>query len=209
VVIQSYFRNAKPIPDGRYQAIPGRLTTQTSRRSISNELQIPGFLSTPIQSSVLDAGLEVKVVFVPEDPTIWPNPNIKRVYSMAEKMNSPIPGTHDLPGTLNISLPLESELTGIVVSRVDRADVHTEGDYWDWEGTLVIEDPLWRFYAPAGTISISLPPEFNPFTNGNEVWVTPWSASFSTPFEYDLFFTDQILGHMSSYSLDSYAVVAP
>jgi len=206
-VLQSYLRKAEPIPDGRYQAMGGHLFATSSLGSIPGELDMPCFLAPPVESSVVDAGFDVSVYFVPENPTIWPNPVLTRVYSVANAMGLPVWSVNDLPESLTVSADPDSNMAGVVLSRVDRIDVQIEE--WQWEGELVLADPLWRIYAPAGTTSFSLPPEFNPFTNGNEVWVAPWAASFSTPFEYDLFLPDQILGRMSSCSQDSYAVVAP
>jgi hypothetical protein len=207
VVFQSYVRNAKSIPDGRFQALPGRLKVKTPLGSIPEAVSMPEFLQVPAQTSVPDAGFEVSVFFIPEDPTVWPNPVLERTYSVAEKMSDEISVTHALPETLVVSTPPESELTGLVLSKVDREDVYIVDNDWSWDPPLVIKDPLWRIYAPAGTTSFSIPPELNPFSRGDEVWVTPWSSSFSTPFEYDLFLIDQILNGQSSYAQDSYATL--
>jgi hypothetical protein len=209
VVLQSYVRNAKSIPDGRFQATPGRLKVKTSLGSVPEAVTMPEFLQVPAQTSVPDAGFEVSVFFIPEDPTVWPNPVLERTYSVAEKMNNRISGTHALPETLVLSTAQESELAGLVLSKVDREYVYIEGGHDFWDPPLVIKDPMWRIYAPAGTTSFSLPPELNPFSRGEEVWVTPWSSSFSTPFEYDLFLIDQILNGQSSYAQDSYATLMP
>jgi hypothetical protein len=205
--LQSYLRRAEPIPDGRYQAMGGYLSATSSLGSLSRELEMPGYLAQPVESSVVDVGLDVTVTFIPEDPTIWPDPVLTRVYSVADAMRLPVWSVNDLPEALTVSTDPDSNMMGIVLSRVDRIDVQIEESHW--EGELVVEDPLWRIYAPAGTTSISLPQEFNPFRIRNEVWVAPWAGSFSTLFDYNLFLTDQVLGHMSSYAEDSYALIAP
>ena len=209
VISQSYLRNAKSIPDGRCQSIPGQLAVTSALGSIPETLTMPDFLPMPAQSSVPDAGLEVTVVFIPEDPSVWPNPVLERTYSVAEKMSDQLSSANELPETLLLSISPESELTGLVLSKVDRAYLDIDDSRWDWDQPLVITDPLWRIYAPAGTTSIHLQPEFSPFSSADEVWVMPSASSFATPFEYDLLLDDQIIWQQTSYSQDSYATIVP
>jgi hypothetical protein len=88
-------------------------------------------------------------------------------------------------------------LKGVVLSKVDYAMNITYVDSW------------WRVYMPAGTKNITLPAGESPFASGDYVWITPFGAGFGQPFDYDLFPADILLGPMSQYSEDSWAVIVP
>ena len=89
------------------------------------------------------------------------------------------------------------DLRGVVLSKIDYA------------AAITYVDPWWRVYAPATAASITLPESLSPFTSGEDVWITPFGVGYDQPFDYDLFPVDILLGPMSQYSEDSWAVMVP
>jgi hypothetical protein len=208
---QRYFRGSGNVLNGRYQIYPGCLGSAGTVKRAFGPLYMPEFFPFLTQDSLPDAGIDVLVTFEVDDPTVWPNPSIERVYSTSIGMLSPTVGDHDLMDTLTISQPANSQLSSIVLSRVDHVEEWIEKSwssdkiYFD----VTLTDSLWRIYAPGGVPSIPLDPGQNPFSPGNEVWVSIGSRAFNVPFDYDLFPIDLILGRQTTYSEDSYAFVVP
>lgn len=201
---QIFLRNKRSTVDIRNFPVPGKLAVSSTSMSDTGSLYLPGFFQQPTIASLPDAGLDVKVVFEAEDPTVWPDPVFERVYAVADGLGDPRPGVNDLPGVLTFSGLADGEMIGLVVSRVDRAEVWIDEEEEEKMEVFLV-DPLWRIYAPKGTMSISLPE----ISAGDKVWITPWTGSYDLPFDYDLFLTDQILGRQATYAEDSYALIVP
>jgi hypothetical protein len=202
---QVFLRNKRSTIDGRNFPVPGKLGV--SRTSMSNvgSMYLPGFFQQPTVDPLPDAGLDVKVFFEAENPTVWPDPIFERVYAMADGLGDPRPGINDLPGVLTLSGLADGEIIGLVVNRVDRGEVWIDEEEREKKEVFLV-DPTWRIYAPKGTTSIILPQ----MSTGDKVWITTWvSSSTGGPLDYDLFLTDQILGRQAAYAEDSYALIAP
>lgn len=123
---------------------------------------------------------------------------------MADGLGDPRLGVNNLPGILTFSGLADGELIGLVVSRVDRGEVWIDEEEEEKMEVFLV-DPLWRIYAPKGTMSISLPE----ISTGDKVWITPWVSSIDGPFDYDLFLTNHVLGRQAAYAQDSYALIVP
>jgi hypothetical protein len=186
---QFFMRNIDVAPMNEYRVVPGRFGTSTTSRSNKGLVILPAFAQPP-SADWPDAGLEVEVTFVPEDPTRWPHPVILRVYSAAVGMLTPQAGIHDLPTELSGLGATGGDLMTLVVARVDRTDA-------------------WRLYAPSGTDRIVLPPSLNPFSSGDEILLTLQGQDFQVPFDYDLFPPDLLQRGPAAFSRDSYALVVP
>jgi hypothetical protein len=185
-------------PSGENRRMTGRLATVASARSNVVSMEFPAVLNVVDLEGVPDAGFDVGVAFIPEDPTEWPDPVLTRSYSVVRTMQDPEAGVHDLPETVTFTASPESEMIGLVISRVDC------GEEWN---TLFLADPWWRIYAPPGTQVIDLPSQHNPFSPGDQVWLSPVQCSLDAPYEYDLFPTGQLPGHQISCSEDGYALI--
>jgi hypothetical protein len=204
VAHQVFLRNRRSTVDKRNFPVPGKLGVSSASMSDVGSLDLPGFIRQPAVDALPDAGLDLKVVFVTEDPTVWPDPAVERVYAVTDGLGDPLVGVNDLPGVLNLSSSAGGELIGVVVSRVDRAEVWIDEEETE-KKEVVLVDPLWRIYAPGGTMSIPLPP----LSDMDTVWVAPWTSSVDGPFDYDLFLTHQVLGRQSAYTRDGYALIVP
>ena len=178
--------------------VPGELRSSSQSASLVQSLALPPFEDLPaLVPPPADSSMSVDVTFVAQDPTMWPNPILTRVYATAAGISLPTAGVHELVYNLTESSLSQDMLKGVVLSRVDYAAAAT------------YMDPFWTVYAPAGTTDISLPASVSPFVSGDVVWITPFGSGFGVPFDYDLFPTDVLLGPLSRYSEDSYAVVVP
>ena len=160
-------------------------------------LQLPALTTFPaLDVPPADAGFNVRVVFETVDPTVFP-PVLTRTYALAEEPIIPQAGRHDMIYSLTETTMTGESLKGVLLAKVD----------YEVEATYV--DNLWRIYMPAGTTNITLRAGESPFLSGDYVWITPFGVGFGQPFDYDLFPADVLLGPMSQYSEDSWAVVVP
>ena len=195
---QMYFRNLRRTDLGPFWEIPGYLTAQDRWAVMPATATLPPFTTMPsLDSPPPDAGLSVEVVFDPEDPTVWPDPVWKRVFAQAIGLTMPQAAANPMTYELAESALTGEDLKGVLLGKVD------------YEAAITWVDPWWRVYVPAGTTSITLPAWESPFGSGDCVWVTPFGAGFGQAFDYDLFPTDILLGPMSQYSEDSWAVIVP
>ena len=176
----------------------GRLAAVASTRSNVVSHEMPALLNVAVPDGVVDAGFIVGVAFIPEDPSVWP-PVLERAYSVVRTMMDPEEGVHDLPETVSVPVLPESDMVGLIVSRVDRGD--------DWN-TLFLVDPWWRIYAPRGTSVFDIPSSLSPFSPGDHVWLSPVQCTLEASYDYDLFPTGQIPGHRVSCSEDGYALIS-
>jgi len=190
-VTQLIHRNNYDTKDGGCVILPGLVGMMSSVYSNAPEIQMEGSLPFLEIGGIADPGMDVKVTFIAEDPTVFP-PTLARVYTEAAKMRPPVSGTHTTPYEIEITPAAGHHLIGLVVEKVDRVDDEP------------VVDPLWRIYLPADTASVMLPDSVSPFKTGDEVQITPWASSFPVPFDYDLFQTDLILKDQAAYSEDSY-----
>jgi hypothetical protein len=197
---QLYLRNVTTLPDGSYQELPGRLGVAAGSGSNTATLPLPEVLPLLEPDSIPDAGMDVKVTFVTDDPTVCP-PVLTRTYTAAANMRAPQAGTHDLPATAGFTSTSAHELVGLTLARVDRV----QPGQTEYE----IVDSWWRIYAPPATASITLPASADPFSTGVEVWLGFWASAFKVPFDFSLFTTSQILTGQQSHTKDDYALIAP
>lgn len=198
--VQLYLRNVTTLPDGSYEELPGRLGVAGWSGSNTKTLPLPEVLPLLEPDSVPDAGMDVKVTFVTDDPTVCP-PVLERTYTAATNMRAPQSGAHDLPATAAFTVASSHELVGLTLAKVDRV----QPNQTEYE----IVDSWWRIYAPRDTASITLPASASPFSTGMEVWLGFWASSFKTPFDFSLFTTRQILTGQRSHTKDDYALIAP
>jgi hypothetical protein len=194
--VQLYMRNVTTLPDGTYDALPGYLGVTTSSVSNAAELQMPDFVPLLVPGNVPDAGLTVKVTFVAEDPSQFP-PDLEKTYADARDIPAPTAGTHNLPGSVTVTVDASHKLIGLLLHKVDRIDVYKITDRW------------WRIFAPPSATTITLPPAANPFASGDEVWLGLFGASFRGSFDFDLFNPDQIVKRQAAHTKDSYALRKP
>ena len=158
---------------------------------------MPPFLPVPLSEDIPDAGLEVRVIFLPENYSAYGPPEVLWAYSLAESIRPPGPGVHDLPGSVANPNIANRQLISVVLSKVDRT------------GGEVLRDSWMRIYAPQGTPSIDILADQIPLQFGDEVWLSLQGYDFTSPFSFDLFPTDQLLDEQSSFSEDSYALIVP
>jgi hypothetical protein len=198
-VTQFHLRRVIQTPSGKNRRMTGRLAAVSATRSNIASHEMPAFLNVAVPEGVVDAGFIVSVAFIPEDPSVWPYPVLERVFSVVKTMRDPEAGVHDLPETVSVPVQPESDMVGLVLSRVDRGE--------DWN-TLFLVDPWWRIYAPRGTSVIDLPFSQSPFSPGDQVWLSPVQCALEAPYNYDLFPTGQVPGHQISCSEDGYALIS-
>jgi hypothetical protein len=203
VVAQLAMRNVLVKPDGSFAWVPGSLGVSTTTGSAACGLDLPAFIAPAALGPQFDSGLDVAVNFVPEDPTEWPNPEMKQVYAEATGLLDPQSAFPVPVFPQAITLPdlEQGHLRSIVLSRVDRVE--------DWDGWKVLHDNQWRIYAPATTTAIPLEGGASPFSSGDEVWVYLETGGFAVPFDYDLFPVELMLRRQAVYSQDAYALVVP
>jgi hypothetical protein len=196
---QLFLRHVPTMPDGNCATMTGRLGAAAVRDGSVTMLELPPFLPPPDPGLLPDAGLHTRVTLIPLDPFAeCGSVTAEKIYAVATGMLEPQSG-NALPGEVSAPVLPHNALKGLLLGRVDR----------DLAGGAAYQDRWWRIYAPPGAVSISIPPEVSPFSSGQEVWVTPWSASFNTPFDYDLFVPDRVLGPKAAYSEDSWALIVP
>jgi hypothetical protein len=184
-------RNNYDTKDDGCVILPGLVGTMGSASSNAPWIQMGDTLPLLETSGMTDSGMDVKVTFIAEDPTLFP-PTLTRVYTEATKMRQPVSGTHETPDEIGITPDAGHQLIGLIVEKVDRVEDEA------------VVDPLWRIYLPADATSVILPDSVGPFQTGDEVQVTPWATSFPVPFDYDLFQPDLIIRNQAAYSEDSY-----
>ena len=192
--LQLFTRNIVTLPDGTYEALPGCLGATASSNSNAAELQLEDFVPFLAAGNLPDAGLNVEVTFVADDPSLFP-PNLKKTYASAKGMTAPTAGTHDLPVSVTITSDATHELIGLLLHKADRIN-----------DTYEVTDRWWRIFAPPFTTEIIIPAAANPFVPGDEVWLELFGASFRVPFDFDLFNPELILRKQSAHSRDSYAL---
>jgi hypothetical protein len=195
---QLLYRNVHIALDGDFEVLPGVLGAVGAARSNVSELQLESFLPFLEMSGIDDVGMDVKVTFVAENPTVFP-PTLSRTYLEALGFRQPGHGTHELPYTIGLSPDASHDLIGLVVERVNQVERNRQP----------VVDPLWRIYIPPDATSITIPATVSPFNGREEIRVTPWASSFRVPFDFDLFPTDLILRYRSAYSRDSYGGTYP
>ena len=195
---QLLYRNVYIAIDGDFGMLPGVLSAAGAARSNVSMLHLGNFLPFLGVDGIDDVGMDVKVTFVAEDPTVFP-PTLIRTYLEALGLQQPGYGTHELAHTLGLSPDASHDLIGLVVERVNQVERNRQP----------VVDPLWRIYIPPDATSISIPAAVSPFNGREEIRVTPWASSFAVPFDYDLFPADLILRHRSAYSRDSYGGTYP
>jgi len=194
---QMYFRNLRRTDLGPFWEMPGHLAAQDRWAVMPATATLPPFTTMPsLDSPPPDAGLSVEVIFDPADPTVWPDPVWKRVFAQTIGLTMP-QAANPIAYELTESALIGEDLKGVLLGKVD------------YEAAITWVDPWWRVYVPAGTTNITLPAGESPFGSGDYVWITPFGAGFGQPFDYDLFPTDILLGPMSQYSEDSWAVIVP
>ncbi len=192
-----YYRNLKRDPIYGYRPLPGVTGVSAKYNADVDSLVMPPFLPIPSSEDIPDAGLDVKVIFLPEYPDEYGPPNVLWAYSLADSIRPPDPSVHELPGSVVNPDISQSQLICIVLSKVDR------------EGGEVLRDSWMRIYAPQGTSNIDIFTDQVPLSSGDEVWLSLQGRSFTTPFYYNLFPIEQLLSGQSAFSEDSYALVVP
>jgi hypothetical protein len=157
-------------------------------------------MTPPTGGGLPDAGFNVMVTFVPDDPVAPCNSvTFERAYAVATQMKA---GSAAMPGSVDASdLPAEN-LVGLSLSQIDRVE-NADGL------KFTVKDTSWRIYAPPGTASISIPAAASPFSTGQEVWLTVYGAAFDRPFDYDLFPLDLVTTRQVVQSEDSFSLTAP
>lgn len=198
-VTQMFVRKIEALDDMSYMIMPGTTGVATTMGSNTSTIALPPMLPLPAPDSLADAGFEVHVTFEAEDPTVWPDPVIERVYTTITGMVPPSAGTHDLPASVSFTASPDAGMVGLVLSEIHRVQ----------DSNDALRDPQWRIYARAGTTDIELPADVGPFASGDEVWLRFWSSGFEVPFDFDLFPTELLLTGQKQNAEDSYAVVVP
>ena len=200
---QFFIRNISQLPNGRYQLLPGGSSASRAAASNVRTIDLPVFPTWPNLDEGLDAGIEVVATVIPDDPlAACGQASITRTYATGQTMLGPNSGQHDLGTTLTVSNWGPTGMTGAQLSLVNRVD---PGD-----GTQIdLRDRQWLFYIPAGSQSVVLPADGNPFTSGQEVWVSLFQAGFQVPYDHDLFSTDLLLERQASRASDDYALLVP
>jgi hypothetical protein len=193
-------RNVTTLPDGTYDALPGYLGATAYATSNAAEMHLAEFVPVLEPTDVPDAGLKVKVSFVAEDPSVFP-PTLEKAYAYASGVIEPTAGTHDLPGSVTVTVDPSQELIGLLLHKTDRVDNSGVID--------VITDHWWRIYAPVTTTTINLPSSADPFASGDEVWLGLFGAAFRVPFDFDLFNPELVVKRQASHAKDSYALKKP
>jgi hypothetical protein len=197
---QIYMRNVTTLQDGSYEELPGKLGASKASSSNVGDIRLPEVVPLVDAPNIPDAGLDVKVTFVTNNPTVCP-PVVTRSYSAAVNVRAPQAGSHDLPATMGYTPAAEHELAGLTLSRVDRV----QPGQVEYE----IVDSWWRVYAPVATTSITLPASADPFSAGTEVWLGFWGSAFEIAFDFDLFNNAMILAGQKASTKDDYALIAP
>ncbi len=192
-----FYRNLKRDPIFGYRPLPGLTGVRATYGVDVDSITMPHFLPVPVSGDIPDAGLEVRVIFLPEYYDEYGPPEVLWAYSLAESIRPPGPGVHDLPGSVVNPNIANSQLINIVLSKVDRT------------GGEVLRDSWMRIYAPQGATSIDILANQIPLQFGDEVWLSLQGHDFTSPFSFDLFPTDQLLSEQSSFSEDSYALIVP
>jgi hypothetical protein len=199
---QLFFRNIITRPDMSYELLPGRTGVSSSSNSNVATLSLPEFFPPPSPGGLEDAGLDIDVSFLPDDPLAdCGSVTFDQIYAVADYMLPPSSGAHDLPGSTSDSALQNRSLRGLVLGRVDRV--------MDGEEEQILVDNWWRIYAPAGSADMELPSQVSPFSSGEEVRMTLWGSEFSVPFDFDLFPFNQILRGQSSEVEDGWQLVVP
>jgi hypothetical protein len=199
-IVQLYMRNVTTLPDGTYDALPGYLGATAYSTSNAAEMQLANFVSQLESTGIPDAGFRVKVTFVAENPSVFP-PTLEKTYAYAAGVNEPTAGTHDLPGSVTVTVDPSQEMIGLLLHKTDRVDNSGVID--------VITDHWWRIYAPTTATTITLPASADPFASGDEVWLGLFGAAFRVPFDFDLFNPDLVVKRQASHTRDAYALKKP
>jgi hypothetical protein len=201
-VTQLFFRNIVTRPDMSYELLPGRTGVSSTSSSNVATMNLPEFVPPPSPSGLADAGLNIKVSFVPDDPEAdCGTVTFDHIYAVADYMLLPSAGTHDLPGSTSDTVLQSRSLRGLELGRVDRV--------MDGDEEQILVDNWWRIYAPPGNASFELPSQVSPFSSGEEVRMTYWGSEFSVPFDYDLFSPNQIIRGQTSEVEDGWQLVVP
>ena len=200
--VQLALRYMKTKIDGSYEPVEGRLGSFADSTIPVTALSLPPMITPPTGGGLPDAGMNVLITFIPDDPIADCNSvTFKRVYAVASQLKAPAGGS-SVPATVDGSDLPADKLVGLILSRVNRVTSDAGLVY-------TVKDNSWRIYAPPETTSISIPAAASPFTAGEEIWLSVFSAGFDVPFDFDLFPVDLITARQVVESEDSWALVAP
>ncbi len=201
-VAQQVLRNLVYLSDQSYQMLPGRLGSTASSSSASlTSLEIPFFPPPPATGSTPEAGINVRVYFVPDDSLAPCNEvTFEKQYAMARGFPAPT-AQQTLSGVPTESVQRDLSLHGLVLARIDRVGATEKKD--------TVVDNWWRVYAPAGLADFQLPDDLVPFASGNEVLLTFWGSRFGAAFDYNLFTAQQVLSGEVGEAEDGWFLMIP
>jgi len=200
-VVQLLFRNLVTHDDMSYFLLPGHFGASASSSGAVASLALPPFLGPPAADTAAEAGFEVAVHFVPDDPLAdCDTVTFEKVYALAKKMHPPQAGQNP-PQPLAEQSQQDAALHGLLLSFVDRP---APGDKVD-----LLMDPAWRVYAPPGVSQFELPQSPWPFSSGQEILLTFWAGAFGSDLDYDLFPPQRILTGETAESEDGWFLQVP
>jgi hypothetical protein len=201
-MVQRTFRNVVWLDDGTYASLPGAVSAVQTARGDVRRFDLAAYRPWPALPAAQDAGLQVRLSFEPVDPTAaCDQMEYRRVTANARRLLQPQAGSHDLGAAVTLAGAPAGGLAGLELARVERNDPAGDGD------VEAVVDRLWRIYHPAAAESIALPAAADPFAPGQEVWLTPFSAGFSVPYDHDLLPPALIRERAVSRASDSYALI--
>jgi hypothetical protein len=193
---QLLMRYITTMPDGSYTTVPGHLAASARSEDPPGYLELPPLLPPPDPGQLPDAGFEVQIGLIPDDPLAsCQTVTFEKIYAVATAMLEPS-NTQLLPAAPGETGLSQSDLKGLLLGLAVR----------DPAESAVYVDPLWRVYAPPDTTSFDLPAAASPFTAGQEVWLQFWGGGYTVPFDYDLFPTGMILREREISTDDTWAL---
>jgi hypothetical protein len=185
------------MPDGSYATMTGHLGASTRSNNPASFLELPPLLPPPDPGQLPDAGFEVMIGLVPDDPLAnCQSVTFEKIYAVATGMLEPS-GSQVLPDAPVETGLSDADLKGLVLGLAVR-DPAEDAAY---------VDPLWRIYAPATTTTFELPAGACPFTAGQEVWLQFQGGGFTVPFDFDLFPNNMILREVEISTDDTWALI--
>jgi|GEM_PF-3434750 len=197
--VQLLVRYIATMPDGSYATMTGHLGASAGSDNPVTFLELPPLLPPPDPGQLPDAGFEVKIGLVPEDPLAnCQSASFEKIYAVATAMLEPSI-SQVLPAAPEETGLSQSGLKGLLLGLAVR----------DSAEDAAYVDPLWRIYAPATTTTFELPAGASPFTAGQEVWLQFRGGGFTVPFDYDLFPNKMILQELEISTDDTWALIVP